>query len=139
MFNFLSSFKKRIVFIFFLLVSNDFVFTYLLTFECYSLCISISSEENWEFFLKMHLQWRYDYLEEKFNPHDGKTYKYVSCCYTKWYPITDYHIIVLIVLFLEHLCRSVCYICIMYFLIIESLIHVLKSKFFIASATGGWS
>ena len=39
-------------------------------------CAVFCREENWEFFLKMHLQWRYDYLEEKFNPHDGKTYKY---------------------------------------------------------------
>lgn len=33
------------------------------------------SEENWEFFMKMHLEWRCEYLHEKFNPHEGKTYK----------------------------------------------------------------
>ena len=31
----------------------------------------------------MHLQWRHDYLEEKFNPHDGKTYKYERLFFVK--------------------------------------------------------
>lgn len=67
----------------------------LVVFTAFFIC-SLNSEENWEFFLKMHLQWRYDYLEEKFNPHDGKTYKYVSCCYIQSgiHYIIDYHIII---------------------------------------------
>jgi hypothetical protein len=33
------------------------------------------TEENWEFFLKMHLQWRNDNLDEGWNPHRDKIYK----------------------------------------------------------------
>lgn len=33
-------------------------------------------EENWEFFLKMHLEWRCEYLQQKWNPHKDKEYKY---------------------------------------------------------------
>lgn len=33
------------------------------------------SEENWEFFLKMHMQWRVDHLGEEWNPHRDKIYK----------------------------------------------------------------
>ena len=35
----------------------------------------LTSEENWEFFLKMHLEWRCEYLKEKWNPHENKDYK----------------------------------------------------------------
>lgn len=36
----------------------------------------LTSEENWEFFLKMHLEWRCEYLKEKWNPHENKDYKW---------------------------------------------------------------
>jgi hypothetical protein len=35
----------------------------------------MNREENWEFFLKMHLQWRNDNLDEGWNPHRDKIYK----------------------------------------------------------------
>ena len=41
--------------------------------ECVDLLLT--REENWEFFLKMHLEWRCEYLKEKWNPHENKDYK----------------------------------------------------------------
>ena len=38
---------------------------------CYMLQLHIYREENWSFMLKLHLEWRVDFLKESFNPLAG--------------------------------------------------------------------
>ena len=41
--------------------------------------LSFCSEDNWPFFLKLHIEWRCEYLKEKWNPFtDDKEYKDLS-------------------------------------------------------------
>jgi len=34
--------------------------------------VFLPSEDNWAFFLKLHLEWRCEYLGEKWNPMQGE-------------------------------------------------------------------
>ena len=44
-----------------------------------AMCPCSFREDNWTFFLKLHLDWRCEYLHEKWNPFNGeKEYKDLS-------------------------------------------------------------
>ncbi len=44
----------------------------------------LCSEDNWQFFLKLHLEWRCEFLKEKWNPFaPDKAYKQLSTRYTQ--------------------------------------------------------